>query len=76
MSWNGDNRVIMQLELTPDDELVVRNSVNNDELAREAVDFDHRPHRGTGTERVVAVIRRELRSLIVDQDDGASERYT
>lgn len=76
MSWNGDNRVVIQLELTPDDELVARNSVNGDELALRPVDYLHRPERVYSVQQVLDAVHRELVALIVDQDDGVSERYT
>jgi hypothetical protein len=72
----SDDKVIIQLEITPDDELVTRNAVSGEVIFQEMIHYNSRYERGYAVERVVTAIRRELTDLIVNQDDEVSERYT
>lgn len=72
----SDNKILITIELTPDDELVARNAVTGDVLAQGDANLDLRQLRAILVSDVVAEVRRELVALIVNQDDGASERYT
>lgn len=75
----SDNRILITLELTPDDELVARNAVSGLELDRtgrfDAV-LSSRYTLDRELQLTVTVVRNELRALLVEQDDATSERYT
>lgn len=72
----SNNKVIIQLELTPDDELVARNAVNGDVMIKKSVDPYVAGSVVVSIDVVLTVISAELNSLLVEQNPATSERYT
>jgi hypothetical protein len=75
----SDNKILMTIELTPDDELVVRNAVTGEELDRTApldstLVTTHALRRHVDV--AISAVRGELVELLVEQNPVASERYT